>query len=283
MKSQFSILCLLVNILLISCEQAPQYYEVSGRLHTPYHIKFEHTKPLDKEIDEQLKYFYHLFNAFDSTSVISQVNQNRDSVRQFIGFQKVRLEGDRIVKDDPRLMMNFSSLADGTVCDMIAQMLEKKGVRNYLVEFGGEMRVKGVNPSGMDWRLGITKPTDDAAGMNQELEQIVSFPKPLGMATSGNYRNFYIKDGRKYAHTIDPREGCPVQRDILSATIVAPDAMTADAYATAFMVLGSEEAKSLCAKVPGLEYFIICSDSIGDGYHPEYSEGFRRYLVTADK
>ena len=189
MKSRFSILCLLVNILLISCEQAPQYYEVSGRLHTPYHIKFEHTKPLDKEIDEQLKYFYHLFNAFDSTSVISQVNQNRDirvdtlfqkvfkkalevsaetngaydvtcaplinlwgfgfsrkdsvtpahidSVRQFIGFQKVRLEGDRIVKDDPRLMMNFSSLADGTVCDMIAQMLEKKGVRNYLVEFGG--------------------------------------------------------------------------------------------------------------------------------------------------
>ena len=260
MKSRFSILCLLVNILLISCEQAPQYYEVSGRLHTPYHIKFEYTKPLDKEIDEQLKYFYHLFNAFDSTSVISQVNQNRDirvdtlfqkvfkkalevstetngaydvtcaplinlwgfgfsrkdsvtpahidSVRQFIGFQKVRLEGDRIVKDDPRLMMNFSSLADGTVCDMIAQMLEKKGVRNYLVEFGGEMRVKGVNPSGMDWRLGITKPTDDAAGMNQELEQIVSFPKPLGMATSGNYRNFYIKDGRKYAHTIDPREGC---------------------------------------------------------------------------
>ena len=186
MKSRFSILCLLVNILLISCEQAPQYYEVSGRLHTPYHIKFEHTKPLDKEIDEQLKYFYHLFNAFDSTSVISQVNQNRDirvdtlfqkvfkkalevsaetngaydvtcaplinlwgfgfsrkdsvtpahidSVRQFIGSQKVRLEGDRIVKDDPRLMMNFSSLADGTVCDMIAQMLEKKGVRNYLEE-----------------------------------------------------------------------------------------------------------------------------------------------------
>ena len=280
MKSRFSILCLLVNILLISCEQAPQYYEVSGRLHTPYHIKFEHTKPLDKEIDEQLKYFYHLFNAFDSTSVISQVNQNRDirvdtlfqkvfkkalevsaetngaydvtcaplinlwgfgfsrkdsvtpahidSVRQFIGFQKVRLECDRIVKDAPRLMMNFSTLADGTACDMIAQILEKKGVRNYLVEFGGEMRVKGVNPSGMDWRLGITKPTDDAAGMNQELEQIVSFPKPLGMATSGNYRNFYIKDGRKYAHTIDPREGCPVQRDILSATIVAPDAMTAD-------------------------------------------------------
>lgn len=335
MKNRITILCLLVNILLISCEQAPRYYEVSGRLHTPYHVKFEHTKSLDKEIDEQLKYFYRLFNAFDSTSVISQVNQNKDvrvdtlfqrvfnkamevaaetngaydvtcaplinlwgfgfsrkdsvtpahidSVRQFIGFRKVRLVGDRIVKDDPRLIMNFSSLADGTVCDMIAGMLEKKGVKNYMVEFGGEMRVKGVNPMGKDWRLGITKPTDDAEGINQELEQIVSFPRPSGMATSGNYRNFYIKDGRKYAHTIDPREGCPVQRDILSATIVAPDAMTADAYATAFMVLGSEEAKPLCAKVPGLEYFIICSDSVGDGYHTEYSDGFRRYMVDTQK
>ncbi len=335
MRGLFPVLCLLVNILLISCEQAPRYYEVSGRLHTPYHIKFEYTKPLDKEIDEQLRYFYRLFNAFDSTSVISQVNRNRDvrvdtlfrkvflkalevsantdgaydvtcaplinlwgfgfdrkdsvtparidSVRPFIGFRKVRLEGDRIVKDDPRLMMNFSSLADGTVCDMIARMLEKRGVRNYLVEFGGEMRVKGVNPSGTEWRLGITKPTDDADGINQELEQIVCFPRPLGMATSGNYRNFYIKDGRKYAHTIDPREGCPVQRDILSATIVAPDAMTADAYATAFMVLGSKEARSLCAKVPEIDYFIICADSIGGGYHTEYSEGFRSYMVDANK
>lgn len=332
MKSKFSFLYLLVYILFISCKQAPQYYEVSGQLHTPYHIKFQYTEPLDKEIDEQLKYFYRLFNAFDSTSVISQVNQNRDitvdtlfqkvfrkamevsantngaydvtcaplinlwgfgfsrkdsvtpahidSVRQFIGFRKVRLEGDRVVKEDPRLIMNFSSLADGAVCDMLAQMLEKKGVENYLVEFGGEMRVKGVNPLGKSWRLGITKPTDDSTGLRQDIEQVVCFPKPLGMATSGNYRNFYIKDGHKYAHTIDPREGCPVQRDILSATIVAPDAMTADAYATAFMVLGSKEAKSLCGNIKGLDYYIICADSIDDNYHIEYSEGFARYMVN---
>lgn len=330
MRNLLPTLLLLVNILLISCKQESRYYEVSGRLHTPYHIKFEHTEPLDREIEEQLKYFYKLFNAFDSTSVISHVNQNRDvvvdtlfqrvftkalevsvmtdgaydvtcaplinlwgfgfsrkdsvtphhidSVRQFIGYKRVRLENDRVVKDDSRLMMNFSSLADGAVCDMIANMLEKNGVVNYLVEFGGEMRVRGVNPKGKNWRLGITKPTDDKTGLNQELEQIVSFPAPLGMATSGNYRNYYIKDGRKYAHTIDPREGSPVQRDILSATIVAADAMTADAYATAFMVLGSEEAKSLSAKVPGLEYFIICSDSVGGGYHTEFSEGFKRFM-----
>ena len=334
MRKLFAHLCLLVSILLISCGQEPRYYEVSGRLHTPYHIKFEHTKSLEKEIDEQLKYFYHLFNAFDSTSVISRVNRNEpveedtlfqrvfrnamqvsaltdgaydvtcaplinlwgfgfsrmdsvtpariDSLRQFIGFQKVRLEGNRVVKDDPRLIMNFSSIADGTVCDMIAQRLEQEGVRNYLVEFGGEMRVRGVNPSGQNWRLGITKPTDDTLGINQALEQIVAFPRPLGMATSGNYRNFYVKDGKRYAHTIDPRVGTPVQRDILSATIVAPDAMTADAFATAFMVLGAEEAKALHRKVPDIEYFIIRADSTG-GYHTEYSAGFRPFLVETNR
>lgn len=330
-----AVLCVMVVIWTGCTKPKAQYYELSGRLHTPYHIKYAYTVPLDEEIDAQLKYFYHLFNAFDSTSVISQVNQNKDvevdslfqrvfnkamevaeltggaydvtcapminlwgfgfsrkdsvtpehidSIRQFVGYKKVRLEGNRVVKDDPRLIMNFSSLADGTVCDMVAQELEKKGVQDYLVEFGGEMRMKGVNPEGKDWRLGITKPTDDATGINQELEQVVSFPIPVGMATSGNYRNFYIKDGRKYAHTIDPRLGCPVQRDILSATIVASDGMTADAFATAFMVLGSDSAKVLYSQVPGLEYFIICPDSIGEGYHTEYSEGFRKFLVDTKR
>lgn len=324
--------CGLLLVLLLGggCEGQPHYYEVTGRLHTPYHIKYEYTEPLDREVHEQLDYFYRLFNAFDSTSVISRVNRNEDiqvdtlfqrvfrkamevaeqtggaydvtcaplinlwgfgfshkdsvtpahidSVRRFIGYRKVRLEGDRIVKEDPRLIMNFSSLADGTVCDMIAGMFEARGIRNYLVEFGGEMRVKGLNPSGKAWRLGITKPTDDADGVSQELEQVVSFPTPVGMATSGNYRNFYIKEGRKYAHTIDPREGVPVQRDILSATIVSYDAMTADAYATAFMVLGSTEAKRIAKEVAGLEYFLICSDSTAQGRHTEYSKGFKRYL-----
>lgn len=328
---QLFLLCGVLLLLCVGCQKPVQYYEVSGRMHTPYHFKFQHTESLESEIDEQLKYFYHLFNVFDSTSVISQVNRNEevevdslfqkvfnkamevsaltegaydvtcaplinlwgfgfsrkdsvtpehiDSVRQFIGYQKVHINDGHVEKQDHRLMMNFSSLADGTVCDMMASLFEKHGIVNYLVEFGGEMRVKGVNPEGNNWRMGITKPSDDAAGVNQTLEQIVSFPEPLGMATSGNYRNFYVKDGRKYAHTIDPREGCPVQRDILSATIVTADAMTADAFATAFMVLGSTEAKELSKRVPGLEYFIICSDSTKVGYHTEYSEGFRRFLV----
>lgn len=329
---RFLILILgLVGVCLSGCAPEPTYYEVTGRLHTPYHIKFQYTEPLEEEIDAQLDYFYHLFNAFDSTSVISRVNRgepvevdtlfqkvfNRaqevaaltdgayditcaplinlwgfgfkdgdtvtaaaiDSVRAFIGYEKVHLEGNRVVKADPRVILNMSSIADGTVCDMIAAMFESKGIRNYMVEFGGEMRVKGLNPSGEAWRLGITKPTDDSTGLNQELQQIIRFPMPRGMATSGNYRNFYVKDGKKYAHTIDPIEGCPVQRDILSATIVAADGMTADACATAFMVLGSERAKRFYERMKGIDYYIICTDSTGQGFRVEYSPGFRQYLL----
>ena len=332
MKLLITACCLLV--LLAACTPGRTYHVTEGHTHTYYRITYLHDRSLDWEITDEIQRFYHSLNPFDSLSIVSAVNMNRDvevdsifihafrvaeevsrqtdgmfditcaplinlwgfgfsrmdsvtparidSLRQFIGFQKVRLEGNRVVKDDPRLIMNFSSIADGTVCDMIAQRLEQEGVRNYLVEFGGEMRVRGVNPSGQNWRLGITKPTDDTLGINQALEQIVAFPRPLGMATSGNYRNFYVKDGKRYAHTIDPRVGTPVQRDILSATIVAPDAMTADAFATAFMVLGAEEAKALHRKVPDIEYFIIRADSAG-GYHTEYSAGFRPFLVETNR
>lgn len=323
---------LIAAFFLAGCRQNERYYEVRGRLHTPYQVKFEYTRPLDKEIEAELAYFYRLFNAFDSTSVISAINRNEevevdtlfaqvsgeamrvarrtdgayditcaplinvwgfgfsrpdsvtpeliDSVRVFVGYEKVRLEGGRIVKDDPRLILNCSSLADGAVCDMLARMLEGKGVENYMIDFGGEIRVKGKNPRGENWRLGITKPVDDSTGVWQEIQQVVSFNRPMGMATSGNYRNYYIKDGRKYAHTIDPREGYPVQRDVLGATVIAPDAMTADAYATAFMVLGSEEALRLKEQEPKLEYYLICSDSTSaDGFRVVWSDGFERYMA----
>lgn len=200
-----------------------------------------------------------------------------DSIRTFVGYRKVRLDGNRVVKDDPRVLLNCSALGDGSVCDMLASMLESKGVENYMIDFGGEVRAKGLNPKGECWRIGISKPSDDPTGMNQELQQIVKLCKPCGLATSGNYRNFYEKDGKRYAHTIDPVSGYPIQSDILSATIIAPDGMTADAYATAFMVLGSEKARQLKRHIPEIEYFIICADSAGV-YRTECSEGFHSNL-----
>ena len=286
---RFLILILgLVGVCLSGCAPEPTYYEVTGRLHTPYHIKFQYTESLEEEIDAQLDYFYHLFNAFDSTSVISRVNRG-EPVEVDTLFQKVfnraqevaaLTDGAYDITCAPLINLWGFGFKDGdTVTDMIAAMFESKGIQNYMVEFGGEMRVKGLNPSGEAWRLGITKPTDDSTGLNQELQQIIRFPMPRGMATSGNYRNFYVKDGKKYAHTIDPIEGCPVQRDILSATIVAADGMTADACATAFMVLGSERAKRFYERMKGIDYYIICADSTGQGFKVEYSPGFRQYLL----
>ena len=327
-----------------SCQQPKQYYAYSGQLHTPYHIKYEYDKPLDAEIKAELDRFYYLFNVFDSTSVVSQINRNElttledstfrtlfrtamlvsaytdgayditcaplinlwgfgfskkdsitpehiDSIKQFVGYKKIRLDGNKIVKEDPRLIMNCSSLADGTVCDMIADMFDKHGVENYMIEFGGEIVTKGVNQRGDYWRLGITRPTDDSTGLSQELQATIRLwpegqtPENAknngrrGMATSGNYRNFYVKDGKKYAHTIDPREGCPVQRDVLSATIIASTAQLADACATACMVLGSEGAELLKQKLPEIEYFLICGGD-STGYKYIESSGFKKYLIT---
>ena len=227
------------------------------------------------------------FGFEDGDSVVTQ--QHIDSVKQFVGYQKIHLADGRIVKDDPRVMLNCSSIADGTVCDMVADRFDRLGIQNYMVEFGGEIVAKGINPRGEHWRLGINRPVDDSTGLNQQLETIIHlYPSGIdpakvsnngrrGMATSGNYRNFYVKDGKKYAHTIDPREGRPVQRDVLSATIIAPTGGLADACATACMVLGTEGAKLLKEKLPMIDYFLICGDSTG--YVTVESAGFGKYKV----
>lgn len=201
-----------------------------------------------------------------------------DSIRHFVGYRKVRLQGSRVIKDDPRILLNFSALGDGTICDVIALLFDRKGISNYMIDVGGEVMAKGKNPQGQNWRIGIVRPEDDSTGTTAELEQIVQLPERLGLATSGNYRNFYLKDGKKYAHTINPVTGYPTQQDILSATIVARECILADAFATAFMTLGSRKARLLQREHPEIEYFIIYTDSCGN-YQTEYSTGMKKYLI----
>lgn len=212
------------------------------------------------------------FNKMDSVTP-----QMIDSIKSFVGYQKIRLEGSRIVKDDSRVIINCSAIAKGYACDVIARLLEKEGVENYMVEIGGEVTMKGVNAQGDCWRIGINKPEDETTGMKNEVEEVVQLCKKGGIATSGNYRNYYVKDGKKYAHTIDPRTGYPAQQDILSATVVADDCMTADAYATSFMAMGTKAMRKLVTKTKGIEYFIIYTDSIGN-QQIEYSKGMIPFL-----
>ena len=186
-----------------------------------------------------------------------------DSLKQFVGYNKVRIEDRRVVKDDPRLQLNASSIAKGYACDVIAQLFELNGVTDYMIEIGGEVRAKGRNENGEYWKVMIPKPIDDDTNTIKEKQEIVSLNN-MSLATSGNYRNYYIKDGKKYAHTINPLTGYPAEENILSATVIYPDCMTADAYATAFMVLGLEKACSIADNIPEMDYLFVYSDKDGN-------------------
>ena len=196
-----------------------------------------------------------------------------DSLRQFIGYQNVNIVNHQVQKTDPRTMLDCSAIAKGYGTDVVARLLRSKDVSNFMIEIGGEVVVAGKNDRGGPWRIGVTKPTEDPENQNNELQAVLSLPYHnstntskhtlSALATSGNYRNFYYKDGKRYAHTIDPRTGYPVQHNILSATVIAPNCATADAYATSFMVLGLDSAKQVLAHHPELLAYLIYTDEKG--------------------
>ena len=186
-----------------------------------------------------------------------------DSLRQFVGSEKVTLADGKIVKQDPRTILDCNAIAKGYGSDVVAALLDRKGIKNYMIEIGGEIVVKGTNPDNRKWRVGINKPVEDSLNINNEIETILEITD-ISMATSGNYRNFYYKDGKKYAHTIDPHNGYPVQHSILSSTVLAKDCATADAYATSFMVMGLEQAQTVLNAHPEIQAYLIYSDEHGD-------------------
>lgn len=202
-----------------------------------------------------------------------------DSILQFVGCKKIRLDRKgRLHKKDPRIQLDASSIAKGYMCDIIGNWLKNKGVKNYMVEIGGEITLHGNSPKGFPWRIGINVPEEDIFQRVNGIENILEISEG-GIATSGNYRNFYYQDGKRYAHTIDPTTGYPVQKDILSSTVIAPDCITADAYATAFMVMGYERAFDLLDKNPSiLAYFIITDENSENGYKIIFSEGLKKVI-----
>ena len=205
-----------------------------------------------------------LVNAwgFGFKNKIDVSKEKIDSIRKYVGFEKVHMENGKVIKEDKNIMLDCSAIAKGYGVDAVGRYLEKKKIRNYMVEIGGEIRVKGCNPEGRLWKVGISKPIDDSLNVNGEIQEVLMV-SDIAIATSGNYRNFYIKDNKKYAHTIDPRTGYPVQHSILSSTVVAPTCALADAYATSFMVVGLDEAKKILARHKELQAYFIYMDSKG--------------------
>lgn len=178
-----------------------------------------------------------------------------DSLRAIVGLEKVRLEGRKVIKADRRIMLDCSAIAKGYAVDKVAEMLGRKGVSNYLVEIGGEIVARGHNAKNKEWSIGITKPVDDSLSLNNSLQNTITITD-CAIATSGNYRNYYIKDGHKYSHTIDPKTGYPAETDLLSVTIIAKTCAEADAYATGFMTSGRQKALAILKSQPEKRYIL---------------------------
>ena len=190
-----------------------------------------------------------------------------DSLKTFVGMDLVSLENGRLVKKDPRVQLNFNAIAQGYTCDIVADLMDSLGVRNYLVEVGMEIVCKGVNASGKEWSIGIDAPVDGSQVAGENIQKVV-YLSDCGITTSGNYRKFYVIDGKKFAHSINPVTGYPVQHDLLSATVICNDSVRggalSDAYATYCMVAGKEKAAELIASRQDLRGYLICDGEVID-------------------
>ena len=183
-----------------------------------------------------------------------------DSVMQFVGMDKVRLaNGNQVIKSDSRLQLDFNAIAKGLGCDEVGRMLKRNGVTNYLVEIGGEITASGVNERGLPWHVSIDLPIESNDTVVHSSALVLQLDKG-GIATSGNYRNYKIVDGRKVAHIIDPRTGHTAISNLLSATVIATDCMNADAYATALMVMGLDRARKFADDRNDLSVVLIYAD-----------------------
>lgn len=304
-----------MTVWILTGKKGLAQYENEGKIFgTIYHIKYEYSRDLEREIVGELKKVDASLSIFNDTSTISRINRNEsletdslfhevfglaeqvaavtggafditvaplvnawgfgfrnaenvnsrmiDSLLLFVGHDKVRMENRRIVKTDPRVMLDCGAIAKGYGVDRVARLFDRIGIRNYMVEIGGEVVCRGHNAGGKAWSIGISKPVEEGQEGSGEVQTILKMTDKA-LATSGNYRNFYYRDGKRYAHTIHPKTGRPVRHRLLSASVLAPDCATADAYATAFMVTGMEEACRILKRSAALEAYFIYEDEAG--------------------
>ena len=266
---------------------------------TVYHLTYQSPRSLKQEVEAALKQVDGEFSMFNEQSTVAAINRGENPPRSEMfnevyqlalqvnadtdgafditvaplvnawgfGFKHEQLPTPEQVDSLMliRSQLDFSAIAKGYGCDVAARTLLAGGSEHFMVEIGGEVVTRGHNPKGEPWRIGVSKPTETPDGGNPvdgELQTVLTL-SDAAMATSGNYRNFYYQGGRKYAHTIDPRTGYPVQHELLSATVLAPTCAVADAYATSFMVLGLEQAKALLNRHAELKAYLIYTDRQG--------------------
>lgn len=219
-----------------------------------------------------------LVNAwgFGFTDSLHVSNEVIDSLLQLTGMKKIRIEGRKVIKDDPRILLDMNGIAKGYAVDIVADYIESLGISSYIVEIGGEIRAGNLKPNEEKWIIAIEKPSKDSLSPQQE-EQRIGLNN-CAIATSGTYRKYYERNGERYSHTIDPSTGYPVHHSMLSATIIASDCMTADALATGSMALGIEKAMQMCESTDGIEGYFILGNSDGT-WTIRCTKGFKKYFM----
>jgi len=203
------------------------------------------------------------------------------SLLPYVGMKNIKLVGNKLKKSSPEVILDFNALAQGYSVDLVAEFFDKQGIKNYMIEIGGEIRAKGISTHNRDWRIGIDKPDDSNQQAGENIQEVIAFTN-LSVSTSGNYRKHFEENGIKYAHTINPKTGQPARNTLLSATVVTPDCITADALATTFMVLGLEKSKELLTKLQHVEVYFVYSGTNGE-YLTYYTEGLKKMIVNSDK
>lgn len=334
---KFIYFALFTILLLSACQgKKSEYLKISGFAQgTTYHITYENSNNEDysTDIESILKAFDQSLSTYDSTSIVSRVNNNDlnveaddwfvdvfnksaevnslsggafditvgpvirawgfgngpiarhdtayiDSLLQYVGMDKVKLEGRKVIRESPGVKIDVNAIAQGYSVDVVCDFFKEKGIKNYLVEIGGEVRGKGTNAKGKFWHIGIDRPSDGNMTPGNELQAIIEINNK-SLATSGNYRKFFVEDGVKYGHTIDPKTGFPARNTLLSATVVCDDCITADAWATSFMVVGVEKSKEMLSKLKGIEVYFVYSDQQGE-YKIFFSEGMAKMIVKEE-
>ncbi len=203
---------------------------------------------------------------------------NLDSILEFVGREKVRIEGNRLIKADPRVQLDFNSIAKGYTVDLLAALVERFGAENYIVDIGGEVRCRGLNKQGQPWRIGIETPFDGNMTNGDFLQRRIQLSGG-GLATSGNYRRFYLDaEGNKVAHTIDPRTGRSALSRLLSVTVVAPTCAEADALGTMYLAMGAELAIQTARQNPAAQVYFILSGE-GDTYEEYLSPAMQALIM----
>ncbi len=200
-----------------------------------------------------------------------------DSLLQFVGMKMIQVRDNKVVKEKKEIILDVNAIAQGYSVDVVAEYLEDMGIKNYLVEIGGEIKARGKNENGEVWRIGLDKPVENNNVPGADLYTRL-YLKNRSLATSGNYRKYYEKDGVKYTHSINPKTGYPVSQNLLSVTIFADKCITADAYATACMVMGLKKSVDLIKSIDDISGYLIYNDDTGK-YKVWYSDELENDII----